>query len=104
VRYRTDDGVAYGVWVVGRPRQRANHGDQLTMSRTLLDIDELDSRVQDEIAEHGSIKDFHIVLWRHEPDVTGSNWNARIERTGADQSTPSWWDVVPKMRERFNLS
>jgi hypothetical protein len=74
------------------------------MARSLVDISELDSRVQEEVAKYGSIKDFHVVLWRQEPDASGSNWNARIERIkGTSLKTFSWWDVVPQMRERFNL-
>ena len=47
------------------------------------------------------------MLWRQEPDTTGCNWNARIEYIGrkraADSRDLTWWDVVPQMRERFNL-
>jgi hypothetical protein len=44
------------------------------------------------------------VVWRQEPDPTGCNWNARIDRLRGDGSSDtSWWDVVPQMRERFNL-
>jgi len=74
------------------------------MARSLLDISALDTLVQNEVARFGNIKDFHVVLWRQEPDATGSNWNARIERIrGTSLETFSWWDVVPYMRERFNL-
>ena len=52
-------------------------------------------------------KEFQVVLWRQEPDTTGCNWNARIEYIGrkrtADSRDLTWWDVVPQMRERFNL-
>jgi hypothetical protein len=47
--------------------------------------------------------DFHIVLWRQDPDTTGCNWNAHIERIRGSLTDSSWWDVVPQMRERFNL-
>ena len=77
------------------------------MERSLLDISALDSRVQEEIAKYGTIKEFQVVLWRQEPDTTGCNWNARIEYIGrkraADSRDLTWWDVVPQMRERFNL-
>ena len=77
------------------------------MERSLLDISTLDSRVQEEIAKYGTIKEFQVVLWRQEPDTTGCNWNARIEYIGrkraADSRDLTWWDVVPQMRERFNL-
>jgi hypothetical protein len=62
---------------------------------------------QEEIAKYGTIKEFQVVLWRQEPDTTGCNWNARIEYIGrkraADARDLTWWDVVPQMRERFNL-
>jgi hypothetical protein len=77
------------------------------VKRSLLDISALDSRVQEEIAKYGTIKEFQVVLWRQEPDTTGCNWNARIEYIGrkraADSRDLTWWDVVPQMRERFNL-
>jgi hypothetical protein len=77
------------------------------VKRSLLDISTLDSRVQEEIAKYGTIKEFQVVLWRQEPDTTGCNWNARIEYIGrkraADSRDLAWWDVVPQMRERFNL-
>ena len=77
------------------------------MERSLLDISTLDSQVQEEIAKYGTIKEFQVVLWRQEPDTTGCNWNARIEYIGrkraADSRDLTWWDVVPQMRERFNL-
>lgn len=59
---------------------------------------------EEQLARHSSLQDFKVVLWRQEPDATGSNWNARIERIRGDGSSDtSWWDVVPQMRERFNL-
>jgi hypothetical protein len=73
------------------------------VARALMDIVELDSRLEKELAKYGSPKDFHVALWRQEADATGCNWNARIERIGAGFSDPSWWGVVPRMRERFNL-
>jgi hypothetical protein len=74
------------------------------VSRTLLDIGELDSRLQEDVARYGNIKEFHVVLWRQESDADGCNWNARIERLkGTSLKTFSWWDVVPQMRKRFNL-
>jgi hypothetical protein len=77
------------------------------VKRSLLDISTLDSRVQEEIAKYGTIKEFQVVLWRQEPDTTGCNWNARIEYIGrkraADSRDLTWWDVVPLLRERFNL-
>lgn len=74
-------------------------------TRELIGISELDSRIQEQIAEYGSIKSFQIVLWRDAPDATGCNWNAHIERVqGNELSDLSWWDVVSQMRLRFNLT
>lgn len=74
-------------------------------TRLLIGISELDSRIQDQIAEYGSIKDFKVKLWRQAPDSTGSNWDARIYRVRGDSATDSrWWVLVPQLRERFNLS
>jgi hypothetical protein len=42
------------------------------------------------------------VLWRQEPDDTGSNWNARIERISSGSlNNFGGWDVVPNLRERL---
>ena len=74
------------------------------MARSLIDISVLDEKIQEKVARYGNLKDFHIVLWRQEPDVTGSNWNARIERLSGDADRyPNWWDIVPALREIFNL-
>jgi hypothetical protein len=80
------------------------------MTRALIDISSLDVRVQEQVAKHGDLKDFHVALWRQDPDASGCNWNARIERVSGGANHPdsandsSWWDVVPHMRERFNLN
>lgn len=43
-------------------------------------------------------------MWRDEPAATGGNWKARLERIkGTGSSDLSWSDVVPQMRNRFNL-
>jgi len=74
------------------------------VTRSLLDIGALDTRVQEEVAKYGLIKDFHVALWRQEPDASGCNWNARIERiSGGSLNNFTWWDVIPQMREQFNL-
>jgi hypothetical protein len=86
------------------PRQQS----EALVDRSLIDITALDLRIQEQVAKYGSLKDFKIVLWRQESDATGSNWNARIERVGhmrrSSSSDLTWWDVVPQMRERFNLN
>jgi hypothetical protein len=74
------------------------------VARSLIDITALDSRIEQQLAKYGSLKDFKMMLWRQEPDTDGCNWNARIDRVRGDGSSDSsWWDVVPQMRERFNL-
>jgi hypothetical protein len=74
-------------------------------TREVIGIGELDSRLQEQIAEYGSIKDFYITMWRDERDATGCNWNARVDRVKGDLTNDSAWrDVVPQMRERFNLA
>ena len=70
----------------------------------VLDMVALDLRLEEELVKYGSLKDFKVVLWRHELDATGCNWNARIDRLRGDGSKDSeWWDVVPQLRERFNV-
>ena len=74
------------------------------MARAAIDMVTLDRRLEEELAKHASLKDFKVVLWRQESDADGCNWNARIDRLRGDGSSDSsWWDVVPQMRERFNL-
>ena len=74
------------------------------MERSLIDIVALDLLLEEQLAKHASLKDFKRVVWRQEPDTTGCNWNARIDSLrGYSSSDTSWWDVVPRMRERFNL-
>jgi hypothetical protein len=72
-------------------------------TRSLIGISELDSRIQEQLAEFESITHFRVVLWRDRSDATGCNWNARIERMQGNAGDCSWWGVVPQMRERFNL-
>ena len=73
------------------------------VTRSLMDIVALDSRLEEALAKYGSPKDFHVALWRQEPDATGCNWNARIERIGAGFGDRRWWDVVPQLRGWVNL-
>jgi len=75
------------------------------MARSRIDIVMLDLRLEEELAKYADIKELKVVLWRQSPDATGCNWNARIDRVRGDSSSDSsWWDVVPQMRERFNLT
>jgi hypothetical protein len=74
------------------------------MARLPIDIVTLDLRLEDELAKYADIKELKVVLWRQDPDATGCNWNARIDRIRGDSSSDSsWWEVVPQLRERFNL-
>jgi hypothetical protein len=50
------------------------------VARFLIDIVALDLQMEEQLAKHASLKDFKLVVWRQEPDTTGCNWNARIER------------------------
>jgi hypothetical protein len=84
--------------------QRSQEPVQTLPPRRLVGISELDSRLQDEITQYGSLKVFRITMWRDEPDETGCNWNARIDRlNGTEEDDSSWWHVVPQLRQRFNL-
>jgi hypothetical protein len=75
------------------------------IARTLIDIGSLDLRVQERVARHGNFKDFQLALWRQEPDSTGCNWNAHIDRIrGGSANDSSWREVVPELREHYNLN
>jgi hypothetical protein len=77
---------------------------EVLMARSLIDIGLLDLRVQEQVAKHGNVKDFSLALWKQEPDSTGCNWNARIERTRTNGTgDPRMREVVPEMRRSFNL-
>jgi hypothetical protein len=74
------------------------------MARAVIDMVTLDLRLEEELTKYANPKDFKVVLYRQDPDETGCNWNARIERVGGRHLNDcSWWDVVPQLRERFNL-
>ena len=74
------------------------------VTRSLLDIGALDGRIEEAICKYGTLKEFHIVLWRQHPDATGCNWNARLGWVrGSGSIEVSWWGVVPEPRERYNL-
>ena len=74
------------------------------MARARIDVAALDLRLEEELAKYADIKELKVVLWRQDPDATGCNWNARIDRVrGNSSSDSSWWGVVPQMRERLNL-
>jgi hypothetical protein len=82
----------------------ASNYPEAFMARAAIDMVTLDLRLEEELAKHATLKDFKVVLYRQDPDETGCNWNARIERVGGRHLTDcSWWDVVPRLRERFNL-
>ena len=74
------------------------------MGRALIDIAALDVRVQEQVAQHGNFKDFQLTLWRQDPDASGCNWDAHIERIrGECANELRLHDVVPKLRQRYNL-
>ncbi len=74
------------------------------MARSPIDIAALDLRVQERILAVGRLKDFRVVLWRHEPDASGCNWDGRIERlNGATLEGPRCDLVIPRLRLLFNL-
>ena len=74
------------------------------MRRALIDIASLDVQVQERVAEFGSFKDFQLTLWRQEPDSTGCNWDAHIERIRGASNDNGWTEVVPELREHYNLN
>jgi hypothetical protein len=64
----------------------------------------LDGRLQEELAKVARCSDFKLTAWRQDPDGTGSNWNARLERIGgSNKQDITWWDVVPSLRANTNL-
>jgi hypothetical protein len=72
--------------------------------RSVIDIGALDLKLQEQILTLGSLKDFHILLWQHEPDASGCNWNASIERVKERLSAPPIGDqLIPRLRTLFNL-
>jgi hypothetical protein len=82
----------------------ASNYPEAFMARAVIDMVTLDLRLEEELAKYANLKDFKVVLYRQDPDETGCNWNARIERVGGRHLNDcSWWDVVPQLRERFNL-
>lgn len=76
------------------------------MVRTSIDMVALELRLEEELGKkHARVKDFHVTLYRQEPDAGGCNWNARIECVrGRRLNDCSWWDIVPQLQERFTLS
>jgi hypothetical protein len=100
IRLRADIANADSLYADDLPRQQSS---EAFVPRLQIDMTALDLRIQERIAKYGSIKDFHVLLWRDEPDATGCNWNARIDRVRDGSSDSSWWSVVPQMRECFNL-
>lgn len=75
------------------------------VARSLLNINTLDEQIQQEICKYGKLKDFRLVVCRQEPDATGCNWIGHIERVRGSRSSSDlrWWDVLPRLRQRYNL-
>ena len=92
MQLRADIANADSVCADDPPRQQSS---EAFVPRLQIDMTALDLRIQERIAKYGSIKDFHVLLWRDEPDATGCNWNARIDRVRGGSSDSSWWRVVP---------
>lgn len=65
------------------------------MARSLIAITELDSLIEQQLLKYGSLKDFHITLWRHDPDLSGCNWNARVDRIQQHRlAYTGWWQIT----------
>ena|ERR1700674_201049 len=64
---------------------------EASVTRSTLDWRALHVRVREEVAEHGNIEDFHVILWPQEPDASGSNWNGRIGRIRGGKAPDSPW-------------
>ncbi len=74
------------------------------MARSLINIGSLDIHLQEALGRVASVSEFHLTVWRHNPDATGCNWNAHFERIAhLDSADKRWWGVVPLLRARFNL-
>jgi hypothetical protein len=74
------------------------------MARSLIDISALDAQLQEALGNVACVADFQLSVWRQNPDSTGCNWNARIERIlHLDSADRQWWDVVPRLRATLNL-
>lgn len=75
------------------------------MARSLIDIGALDVTVQEKILAFGDLRDFRVVLWRHEPDASGCNWDGSIEPLDdAALDGPRCNLVIPDLRLLFNLA
>ncbi len=74
------------------------------MARSLIDIGSLDLHSRRSKSPGMQSEGFQSRALKEEPDSTGCNWNAHIERTG-DTGTDDlrWHEVVPAMRRCFNL-
>ena len=74
------------------------------VERRIVDLNTLDQLVRDELNKVEGARPFGVALWRHEPDVTGANWDGCIKSIGNnDASDPKWNDVLPKLRANFSL-
>jgi hypothetical protein len=74
------------------------------VTRSIIDIGALDLAVQERLLSFGSLKDFHIALWRHEPDASGCNWNGSIGRANGGVSEGLSLDlIIPQLRNAFNV-
>ncbi len=51
-------------------RQQAS---EVIVVRSLIDITALDLQIQEELAKYGNLKEFTMVVWRHELDAIKCN-------------------------------
>ena len=75
------------------------------MGRAVVDISTLDLLLRDEVDKLGSVAAFTVAVWRHEPDESGANWDARIRPISGNAGLdPRLKDVVLTLRAVFSLN
>jgi len=87
--------------------QRDDQGSTVASAseRATIDIGRLDAIVQEELAAYCSINGFSFALWRDKTEPGGCNWNARLQPLQKCAAVDNaWWDVIPRLRERYNLT
>jgi hypothetical protein len=76
----------------------------LVTKRACVDMGKLDALVQQELAVLSPVTGFSLTLWRDLAQSDGCNWNARLEPLPKCTAVDTrWWDVIPKLRSRYNL-
>ena len=75
------------------------------IDRDSVDIGKLDALVQEALANYCSVNGFSLTVWRDKGDPSGCNWNGRLEPLPKCAAVDTgWWDVIPRLRERYNLA